>query len=162
MKIKALYLHNDGCKGLSEEKKEILKGFNLEIESPTIDYKNASVDDLINIYESTKPNLIIGSGMGGRVGYWMSNYFNTKSLLFNPAIGVKQYEEHLSIPDYFKLTRYSDQVFVFGGKHENINRKDVLKYTGNAFHEITIEDMGAKVSPNHFRRGVLEAVNYIL
>lgn len=162
MTLKILYLHDINSSGLTEDQQHILKGFNFEIAAPIIDYTKVDYTFFYNLYKNEKPNLIIGCGMGGRVAYWLSNTFSTKALLFNPAIGVKIYDEILQIPNYFKPTRYSDQIFLFGRKSELVKRKEVLKYTGNAFHERTYDDMAETIDNQHFKRGILEAVNYLL
>lgn len=162
MKIKTLYLHDINCKGLNDEEIKLFSGFNLDTFSPTINYKNSDLDHLKELYHLAKPNFIVGSGMGGRVAYWMSNSFNTKALLYNPAIYVEDYDNLLPIPDLMDLTRYSDQIFVFGEKHSVVKREEVIKYTGNAFREVILSDLGDNPSHTHFRRGLIEAVNYIL
>lgn len=162
MKIKVLYLHNDNSLALSQEEINILTGFNFDTYSPIINYLEHDYLYYKNLYNSFKPDFIIGVGAGGRVAYWLSNVFNTKALLINPYIGISKYDNFPIIPDYFKPTRYSDQVFVFAGSSKIVKRKEILKYTGNAFREITIDEMDDNFNMKYLKRGILEAVNYIL
>lgn len=87
---KILYLHGlDSC-ATEDKMKAIIKAYDTPfVVSPHIDYRLAPdcvFDELFKLAESIKPDLIIGSSMGGRFGYYIAKKLGCDVILFNPAI----------------------------------------------------------------------------
>jgi uncharacterized protein len=69
-----------------------------EVLAPSIDYNKPNVEhELMYMFEAFKPDLIIGSSMGGHVGLMLSNYYNIDAIVFNPAIHSRPIEPKLDI-----------------------------------------------------------------
>ncbi|WP_228547286.1 YqiA/YcfP family alpha/beta fold hydrolase [Nonlabens antarcticus] len=82
-----LYLHGLMSRNISD-KIDWLKEAHA-VFHPLLNYENNSENifsDLKKICEETKVDLIIGSSMGGHLGYHLSNLFKIPSLLFNPSL----------------------------------------------------------------------------
>ena len=103
---KVLFLHglesSNNC-----DKTQFLKR-RVELVAPSIDYSTDSLEeDLMQIVESFKPDLIIGSSMGGYVGLMLANYYNIDSIVFNPALHSRPIEPKInkliSVDPYFNL-----------------------------------------------------------
>ncbi|WP_327018368.1 YqiA/YcfP family alpha/beta fold hydrolase [Croceibacter atlanticus] len=93
-----LYLHGlDGS--LSNEKRSILEQYG-KVEAPNLDYREHPniIKMLVENYSNSDFDFILGSSMGGFVGYHISNIWNTPSLLFNPALAYRSV--HQDIPTY--------------------------------------------------------------
>ena len=67
-----------------------------EVLAPSIDYNKSNVEhELMYMFEAFKPDLIIGSSMGGHVGLMLANYYNIDAIVFNPAIHSRPIEPKL-------------------------------------------------------------------
>ena len=123
--MKILYLHGlDGS--LGDEKRAILKKYGTVI-SPAIDYRTEynSIELLVEQFKNSKIDVIIGSSMGGFVGYYVSNAYKRPALLFNPALASRSVRQ--------KVPTYSDpflgfKQLVIGSQDDVINAKDTLEF----------------------------------
>lgn len=93
---KILYLH-----GLESpqggEKVDFLASKNF-VCAPSIDYSRPDLEEyLLGIVDSIKPDLIIGSSMGGYVGLMLAQYCKADIIVFNPAIHSRSIEPNLPI-----------------------------------------------------------------
>lgn len=96
-----LYLH--GLNGsLSQEKRTILENYGA-IYAPEIDYESYSNSTLtiIEKFQEIDINVVMGSSMGGFVGYHVSNAFQRPALLFNPALVERSVKQNIpeTIPE---------------------------------------------------------------
>ncbi len=87
---KILYLHGlDSCPN-EDRLKAIVKEYDTPfVVSPYIDYRKNTdcvFDELLKLAQDIKPDLIIGSSMGGKVGYYIAKILGCDVILFNPAI----------------------------------------------------------------------------
>ncbi len=86
--MKALYIH--GLNSSPNPKKlEIIENLGLEVVSPFIDYdkeKSAVYERVKTIALKKKIDLIIGSSLGGFIGFWLAKDIEIPALLFNPAL----------------------------------------------------------------------------
>ena len=89
---KVVYLH-----GLESKqnclKVHYLRDIGFEVLNPKMDYKdpNCFIDTQYKIQEF-KPDLIIGSSMGGYFAWFMGKYFETPVILLNPALHSRSFE----------------------------------------------------------------------
>jgi hypothetical protein len=69
-----------------------------EVLAPSIDYNKQSLEqELMYMFEAFKPDLIIGSSMGGFIGMLLANHYNIDCLVFNPAIHSRPIEPNLNV-----------------------------------------------------------------
>jgi len=82
---KIMYLHGLESSNVCD-KVDFLKE-RAEVLAPSIDYRKSNIEEeLMYMVESFKPDLIIGSSMGGHVGLMLANYYKIEAIVFNPAI----------------------------------------------------------------------------
>jgi hypothetical protein len=149
---KVLYLHglesSNSC-----EKVQFLKR-RVELVAPSIDYSNESLEeDLMQIVESFKPDLIIGSSMGGYVGLTLANYYNIDSVVFNPALHSRPIEPKIdkliSVDPIFSFT----PVVVLGMADDVIDpakTEDILEQC-NFYCDIErVENLGHRIPIDTF------------
>ena len=129
-----LYIH--GLNGsLSEEKRTILENYGT-VYSPSIDYEsdNNSIENIRRQFVDGKIDVVMGSSMGGFVGYYLSIALKKPALLFNPALVSRSVFQN--VPDYFNPNR-SFKRLVLGAKDEVVDPKDTLKFIGERIAENT-------------------------
>lgn len=100
--MKLLYLHGLNS-SLSPEKREILERL-YEVDAPDLDYENRPeiLEELRSTYLETRPDAIIGSSMGGFVGYLLSAELQIPTLLFNPALPRFQGQPYIADKLFFR------------------------------------------------------------
>lgn len=81
-----LYIHGLESK-LSLEKRIILEEFGNVI-APNLDYFNYenTIQEVFDSYQNQSIDVIIGSSMGGFVGFYLSQMMQKQAFLFNPAL----------------------------------------------------------------------------
>jgi predicted esterase YcpF (UPF0227 family) len=93
-KIKILYLH--GLLSSNQSPKvDWLKKQHTVI-NPKLDYKNNGntiFSELESIIIDNEVNFIVGSSMGGYLGYHLGNKLNVPTLLFNPSLAPNKIEK---------------------------------------------------------------------
>ena len=127
-----LYIH--GLNGsLSEEKRTILENYGT-VYSPSIDYEsdNNSIENIRRQFVDGKIDVVMGSSMGGFVGYYLSIALKKPALLFNPALVSRSVFQN--VPDYSNPNR-SFKRLVLGAKDEVVDPKDTLKFIGERIAE---------------------------
>ena len=121
-----LYLHGLESK-LNPAKKAILEKFGLVI-APDLDYHNNPniFDLLLKVNQEKEINVVIGSGMGGFMGYFIANTIKRPALLFNPALPYRPVQQN--IPDFNPINSSTLLHLVLGGLDEIIKADDNLKW----------------------------------
>jgi hypothetical protein len=125
-----LYLHGLESK-LSDEKSTILEAYGT-VFAPDIDYKsNPNVfQNLYDTYKNQDINVIIGSSMGGYIGYYLANSFGVCAMLYNPALPYRNNIEQI-IPTHLQAKESPLLRFVLGGHDDIIKAKDNLTFLAN-------------------------------
>ncbi|HLW14680.1 MAG TPA: YqiA/YcfP family alpha/beta fold hydrolase [Flavobacteriaceae bacterium] len=122
-----LYLHGlDGR--LTAEKQSILEKHGT-VHAPEIDYREEenSIESLLNDFKDKSISIVIGSSMGGFVGYYVANGLEVPALLFNPALAYRSV--HQEIPKVTKVkSRF--KYLVLGANDNLIIPKDTLNFIG--------------------------------
>ncbi len=121
-----LYLH--GLEGnLSDEKRAVLEQYGVCI-APEIDYRQPQIlQTLLHIAQQNNATQIIGSSMGGYVGFAVARILNLECLLFNPAFPYRSVEPDMSgieIPE----TKTTKTTIVLGKKDMVIKHADNLLF----------------------------------
>lgn len=88
--MKILYIHGlDSSPNL--ERMEWLSDRGHDVSALHLDYRNQpdSYELLMQEVESKQVEFIVGSSLGGRLGFWLSEEFGLSCLLFNPALALE-------------------------------------------------------------------------
>ena len=90
-----LYLHGLESK-LSDVKRVVLEQFGTVI-APNMDYKSNSemYNYLMETYKNESIDCIIGSSMGGFMGYHIAMHLGCPALLFNPALPIRSLNQNV-------------------------------------------------------------------
>lgn len=137
-----LYIH--GLNGsLTPEKRVILERYG-KVESPSIDYENNpdSISDLYDQFKNTEFDLIMGSSMGGFVGYHLSKLLQLPALLFNPALPERSVPQNT--PETPETNNASIHI-VLGSKDEVVDPKKTLYFLG----DLLKQEQDYKISIRH-------------
>jgi len=141
-----LYLHGlDG--DLASEKRNILEKFG-KVFSPAIDYRNEynSIELLVEQYKNEKIKAVIGSSMGGFVGYYIADAYQLPSLLFNPALSARSVPQN--IPTY-KNPYLSFKQIVLGADDDVIDPKSTFTFLSKTLQEHTDYDIHVRQRLGH-------------
>ena len=113
---------------LSPEKRAILEKYGNVI-APDVAYKSSPdmIKYLYDAYETQDINAIIGSSMGGFVGYHLANSLGVCSLLYNPALPYIGTIEQI-IPSNLPINQSKLIRIVLGGQDDIIKAKDNLAF----------------------------------
>lgn len=141
-----LYLHGlDG--DLASEKRVVLEKFG-KVFSPAIDYRKEynSVELLVEQYKNEKIKAVIGSSMGGFVGYYIADAYNLPSLLFNPALSARSVRQEIPI---YKNPYLSFKQIVLGAEDDVIDPKSTLAFLSKRLQEHTDYDIHVRQRLGH-------------
>tara|TARA_R110002049_G_scaffold119818_5_gene274168 strand:+ start:370 stop:840 length:471 start_codon:yes stop_codon:yes gene_type:complete len=140
------YLH-----GLESEaggpKVDFLFGVADKVFAPYINYNfHGMFEGLLKLAKYNKPDLIIGSSMGGYFADALGSHLDTEVLLFNPALHSRSME-----PEGVTYGKSNwERNFVVGTKDRVIDPKATLVYKDIAKSYTEIEGMGHRTSLNVF------------
>tara|TARA_B110000503_G_scaffold124016_1_gene190171 strand:+ start:819 stop:1304 length:486 start_codon:yes stop_codon:yes gene_type:complete len=146
---KILYLHGLESKQ-GGEKVGFLAG-QACVYAPAMSYADSNIEkQLIKIVKAFKPDVIIGSSMGGYSAMLLGNYFNIKTIAFNPAFHSRTFD-----PNFNKLSNADPDlgftpVVVLGMEDKVINPLLTKEILDDAFIDCNIEEiegMGHRVDP---------------
>ena len=159
-----LYLHGLNS-SLSDEKRTILEKYGT-VYSPSIDYESDknSIENIRRQFVDGEIDIVMGSSMGGFVGYFVSTAFKKPALLFNPALVSRSVFQN--IPDYSNPNR-SFKRLVLGAKDELVDPKDTLKFIGESIGENTDyhislrQDLAHRIPLDVFEYEVRSFFNYL-
>lgn len=130
-----LYLHGLDSSGLGPEKRKILEKYG-KVFSPAIDYRTSpnSIELLVEQYKNEKINAIVGSSMGGFLGYYIADAYKLPSLLFNPALASRPVNQR--IPTY-QNPYFSFKQIVLAANDEVIDPKETLVFLSKTLQQHT-------------------------
>jgi predicted esterase YcpF (UPF0227 family) len=111
-----------------------------EVLAPSIDYNNPNLEnELMYMFEAFKPDLIIGSSMGGHVGLMLANYYNIDAIVFNPAIHSRPIEPKLDILEAREPNFGLNPLVVLGLEDDVIDPKVTVKLLEESEIDVTYE-----------------------
>lgn len=130
-----LYLHGLNSSGLGPEKRRILEKYG-KVFSPAIDYRTEpnSIELLTEQYKNQKIDAVIGSSMGGFIGYYIADAFKIPSLLFNPALASRPVNQRIP---FFQNPYLSFKQIVLAANDEVINPKDTILFLSKMLQQHT-------------------------
>ena len=117
--------------------------------APSINYRKSNIEEeLMHMVESFKPDLIIGSSMGGHVGLMLANYYNIEAVVFNPAIHSRPIDPELSRLEA-KTPTSNFQPLVILGKNDDVidpeYTKEILQGSMYFWDIEEVENMGHRI-----------------
>lgn len=126
MTMTILYLHGLESK-LSNEKRLILQDFGTII-APDMEYKsNPEIYDfLMKTYKNKSIDCIIGSSMGGFMGYHLAMTLGCPALLFNPALPIRSLNQ--VVPENIEPKKNQSFSIVLGSQDVIVPAISNLKY----------------------------------
>lgn len=130
-----LYLHGLSSSGLNSEKRKILEKYG-KVFSPAIDYRTEpnSITLLAEQYKDEKIHAVIGSSMGGFIGYYIADAYQIPSLLFNPALASRAVYQR--IPTY-KNPYLSFKQIVLAANDDVVDPKETLVFLSKTLQQYT-------------------------
>ena len=134
-----LYLHGLDS-SLSPEKRKILNKYGA-VYAPLIDYRKdtTSIETILLHYNDMHINAIVGSSMGGFVGYYIADALQRPALLFNPALAYRSVPQE--IPNIANSNSNLKHI-VLGAKDETIDPKTTLEFLSKS---IGIDNYNIKI-----------------
>ncbi len=135
--MKTLYIH--GLDSFPRPKKlKILEQAGLIVHALHIDYRNQyhAYNLLYEYATKNKIEFIVGSSLGGLLGYYLSKQLGIKCLLFNPALIFKSIELH--IPQ-LKEDNCKARYIVLGAKDPIINPVKNLNFLEKNNNKDTVQ-----------------------
>lgn len=138
--MKILYIHGLDSSPNPERMAWLTKKGH-DVSALHLDYRNQpdSYEHLRMKVESAKIEFIVGSSLGGRLGFWLSEEFGLPCLLFNPALA-------LEIPG-LETPRISNpgcpsRYVVLGALDDVVNPDDTWKWLKQVNREGAIQRVG--------------------
>lgn len=124
-----LYLHGLESK-LSPEKQKCLEQFG-NVLAPDMDYYSnpKMFQFLTETYLNSSIDCIIGSSMGGMMGYYLAMELNCKALLFNPALTFGSVIQE--IPEGLKAKENTYYQLILGWEDTVVPPKKTLEFLKN-------------------------------
>ena len=137
---KILYLH--GLESKQGGKKVDFLASQACVYAPAMDYADPYVEDLLlKMVRAFKPDVIIGSSMGGHAALLLGNYFGISTIAFNPAIHSRSFD-----PEFNKLSNadpdiYLTPIVILGMEDYVINPLITKEILDDSFIECVIEEV---------------------
>jgi homoserine acetyltransferase len=152
MKKRVLYLHGLESSNVCD-KVDFLREV-ADCYAPPIDYRDPYIEDLLlKMIRAFKPEVIIGSSMGGYAALQLGNYFDIPVVAFNPAIHTRAFD-----PAFKKLITEDvnidfTPVIILGIEDDVINPLITKEILDDSFIKCVIEeieDLGHRIPFNVF------------
>ena len=134
---KVLYLH--GLESKQGGPKVKFLRTRCSVYAPSMDYRSNQLSENISKMEEFKPDLIIGSSMGGYLAHIMSKHLRVPAILFNPALHSRPFELKIDSSTIPQGTGDIKQILLLGKKDNIIDPETTKKILGNN-HQYIIEE----------------------
>jgi hypothetical protein len=150
--MKALFLHGLESKAKSQ-KSDFLAKF--DAQCPAMDYKNPGMfNEILSMIQKDRPDVLIGSSMGGWFAYCLSTITGIPTILFNPAVHSRSMEPTVQIG-----SMKANHTVILGKKDELIKPEETLEWIkknpGN--FNVHFESNGHQTPINIFKKYVLNS-----
>jgi uncharacterized protein len=110
--------------------------------APSIDYRDLHIEDqLIKMVKAFKPDVIIGSSIGGHAALLLGNYFSINTIAFNPAIHSRPFDPVFNKLNDADPTLTFTPVVVLGMEDDVINPLITKEILDDAFIKCVIEEV---------------------
>jgi pimeloyl-ACP methyl ester carboxylesterase len=152
MEKKILYLHGLESSNVCD-KVDFLKE-RCNVLAPAIDYRRDDIEAfLLDQINSFRPDLIIGSSMGGFAGLALANRFGIDCIAFNPAIHSRSFEPNFITLPYDDMRYGFNPVVILGLEDDVIDpakTEDILEEVLDVCQFERIEGLGHRIPLNVF------------
>ena len=119
--MKALFLHGLESSPKSEKSKFLAK---FDAECPAMDYTQPGLfNEILTKIQNDKPDVLIGSSMGGWFVYCLSTITGIPTILFNPAVHSRSMEPAVQIG-----SMKANHTVILGKKDDLINPEGTLEW----------------------------------
>ena len=150
--MKALFLHGLESKAKSQ-KSEFLAKF--DAECPPMDYKQSGLfNEILAKIQNDRPDVLIGSSMGGWFAYCLSTITGIPTILFNPAVHSRSMEPVVQMGSL-----KANHTVILGKKDDLIKPEMTLEWIKNnpGNFKVQFESNGHQTPINIFKKYVLNS-----
>ena len=150
--MKAIFLHGLESNPKSEKSKFLAK---FDAECPPMDYKNPGLfNEILAKIQNDRPDVLIGSSMGGWFAYCLSTITGIPTILFNPAVHSRSMEPAVQIGSML-----ANHTVILGKKDDVITPEGTLEWIkknpGN--FKVNFEGNGHQTPIGIFKKYVLNS-----
>ena len=122
--MKAIFLHGLESSPKSEKSKFLAK---FDAECPPMDYKQPGLfNEILAKIQNDRPDVLIGSSMGGWFAYCLSTITGIPTILFNPAVHSRSMEPAVQIG-----SMKANHTVILGKKDDVITPEGTLEWIKN-------------------------------
>lgn len=152
--MKIAYLHGLESSNINI-KNDWLRTISSDVYDPLINYKKPLIYQKIKIdIIDFKPDLIIGSSMGGFFAYNLSRELDINSILFNPALHSRSFTPDMK--GFYKFLHKPKTRFILGKKDDIIDPKTTIKMMENeSYSDFIILEHGHRTPYDVFKNEIL-------
>jgi predicted esterase YcpF (UPF0227 family) len=160
-----LYLH-----GLDShptpEKTAMIARLGFRVIAPQMHYREEQnlYDRVCKLIEWFQPDWIVGSSLGGYIGFWLSRQFNIPAILINPALSFK--EEDPGLVTRF-IYRDTDAHIVIGMKDEVVLPDNTFSWLENNkkhFKKVSLytqKEMGHRIQVDELKNMLQQIISSV-
>ena len=157
---KVLYLH--GLESKQGGPKVDFLANEFIVHAPKMDYTDPDLSaKMFFIMQDLKPDLIIGSSMGGYVADILAEKYGTPAILFNPALHNRSFDPAISYPIEGEQADLQEKKVVVLGKDDDVIPPYITKIMleNNFNYKIVLEEMGHQTPLNIFIDTIINNIN---
>ena len=118
------------------------------VHAPKMDYKDPELNiKMFFTMQDLKPDLIIGSSMGGYVANILAEKYGIPAILFNPALHNRSFDPAIEYPIEGEQAELQERKVVVLGKNDDVIPPYITKIMleNNRNYKIVLEEMGHQV-----------------
>ena len=148
---KVLYLH--GLESKQGGPKVDFLANEFIVHAPKMDYTDPDLNiKLMFVMQDLKPDIIIGSSMGGYVADILAEKYGRPAILFNPALHNRSFEPAIESPIEGEQADLQEKKVVVLGKDDDVIPPYITKIMleNNFNYKIILEEMGHQTPLNIF------------
>jgi len=150
--MKALFLHGLESKPRSYKSKFLYK---FDVESPEMDYNDPGMfDEILLKIQNNRPDVLIGSSMGGWFAYCLSTLTGIPTIMFNPAVHSRSIEPSVKTGNFKSI-----HTVILGRSDNSINPDETLEWikTKGGTFNVNFENMGHRTPISVFKKYVMQS-----
>lgn len=150
--MKALFLHGLESNPKSEKSKFLAK---FDAECPPMDYTQPGLfNEILAKIQNDRPDVLIGSSMGGYFAYCLSTITGIPTILFNPAVHSRSMEPAVQIGSI-----KANHTVILGKKDDVITPEGTLEWIKNnpGNFNVHFEGNGHQTPISIFKKYVLNS-----
>lgn len=150
--MRAAFFHGLESPPVSE-KNAILNRYFTDVYAPPMDYRDPGVfSRVLEEIEKNRPDVLIGSSMGGWFAYCLSTLTGIPTLLFNPACVGRSFNPVIKTGE-----EAPQQIIVLGKHDEIVNHQESMGWLVDNYHgpmSFTYEDIAHRIPADIFGKWI--------